>query len=138
MRVAFLVELKTADQLLGQRAARALGKNDDLGAQIVTGLKIAFLLAVLVYTFVVGTYANNTSFFKEKFGSRKSRENGDAGFLDFSSKPFNELIDRDNVVTMIAHRWRRDGELEFAGASEKVNCFLDDFRVERSFFLEAG
>src|SRR5689334_23649092 len=53
LRVARLIELETSDQLLGKRAACALGENNNLGAQIVSGLEVAFLLAALIDTFIV-------------------------------------------------------------------------------------
>ena len=133
-----LIELKASDKLLGKRAASAFGENDNLRAQIVSRLEVALLLAALVHAFVVGAHANHAPRFEQKLGAGESGEDGDTSFLHLAAKPLHELVDGDDVVAVIAHRRRRDGELEFAGAGQEVNRFFHNRRVERRFLLEAG
>ena len=115
LRIAVAVELESADELLGQRAARALGKNDDLGLQIVAGLEVGFLLAVLVHAFVVGAHARHAAGLEQQLGAGESGEYGDARLFNLAAQPLHEPVDRDHVVAVIAHGRRRDGELELAG-----------------------
>ena len=130
--------MKAANQLLGKRAARALGQNHDLGFQIVAGLEIGFLLAVLVYAFVVGAYARHASGIEQQLGAGESSEDGNPRLFHFAAQPLYELVNRNDIVAVIAHGRRRDGKLEFAGAREVVNGFLDHLGVQRSFLLEVG
>src|SRR5947209_10920779 len=67
LRVTVLIEVEPPYKLLGQRAARALGKNRDLGFQFVTGLEIRFLLVVLVYALIVGADSHDPVLVKEQF-----------------------------------------------------------------------
>ena len=138
LRVAVLVELEASDQLLGERAARALGKHNDLGLEIVAGLEIPFRLAGFVDALVVGAHADDAIAFHQQFCAGKSGEDGDAGGLDFFAHPLGKAVQRDHVVAVIAHGRRRDGKLEFAVSREEVDRFLADRRVQRRFFFEAG
>ena len=47
LRIAITVEIEALDELLGQRAARALGQDHDLGIQVVAGLEVGFRLVLL-------------------------------------------------------------------------------------------
>ena len=53
------VEIFLRDEVLGQRAARALGEHGDLGAQFVARREIVFGLAVFVAAFVFGDHAGD-------------------------------------------------------------------------------
>ena len=134
--IAFAVELEAPDELLGQRAARAFGKDHDLRLQIVARLEVRFLLADLVYTFVVGAHAAHASGLEEQLRACKAGEHRNAGFFHFSAQPLYKLIDRDHVVAVIAHGRRRNRELELAGAGQVIDGLLDHGGVERRFLLE--
>ena len=138
LRIALAVELEAADELLGQRAARAFGEDDHLGLQIVAGLEVGFLLAVLVHAFVVGADAGHAAFLKQQLGAGEAGEHGDAGFLHLAAQPLHKAVDGDNVVAVIAHGRRRDGKLELAAAGQVIDRFLGDLGIERRFLLEAG
>ena len=138
LRIAFAIELEASDQLLGQRAARAFGENDDLGLQVVARLEVRFLLAVLVDALVVGAHAADASGFEQQLRAGEAGEDRDAGLFHFAAQPLHELVDRDDVVAVIAHGRRRDGKLELAGARQEVDRFFGHGGVERRFFLEVG
>ena len=133
LRIAVTVQLKAANQLFSQRAARALGKDDDLGFQIVPRLEIGFLLAILVDAFVVGANAGDAPRVEQQFRAGKAGEQGNSCLFHLAAQPLYELVNRDNVVAVVAHRRRRDGELELARAREVVNGFFDHLRIERPF-----
>ena len=138
LRIAFAIQLKAANQLFGQRAARAFGQDHDLGFQIVARLKIGFLLAVLVDTLVVGAHAGHTSGFEQQLRAGESGEHRDPRLFDFAAQPLYELVNRDDIVAVVAHGRRRDGKLELAGAGQVVDRFLDHLGVERRFLFEVG
>ena len=73
LRIAFAIELEAVDELLGQRAARAFGKDDDLGLQVVAGLEVGFLLAILVHALVVGAHADDAPASQTAARSRRIR-----------------------------------------------------------------
>ena len=54
LRVCVFREIEFVDELFGQGSARAFGEDDDLSLQIVTGLKVGFLVALFVDALVVG------------------------------------------------------------------------------------
>src|SRR5215469_2636162 len=112
LRIALVVEQETADQLLRERASAAFREDDDFGLQVVAGLEIRLLLAVLVDAFVIGANAEDAAFFKQQFGSGKPSEHGYAGRFHLAAQPLNEMIDRDHIVAVIAQRRRRDWQLE--------------------------
>src|SRR5438067_2026154 len=87
LRIAVLIESKSSYELLGQRSARPFGENRDLGSKVVTRLKVRFRLILLIQSLVVGTNTDHAVVLNDKFRSGKSGEDGDAGLLDFFSKP---------------------------------------------------
>ena len=54
-------------------------------------------------------------FVVEQFAAGELRENVHAFFFDEAAEPFHELVERDDVVAVIAQRRRRDGQ--FPGAA---------------------
>ena len=142
LRVAVTIQSKARDELLGQRAARAFGKNHYLGLQIVARLEVRFGLVLLVHTLVVGANAGDAVaiFFavEEQFRSGESGEDGDAGFFHLAAQPLHKPVQRNDVIAVIAQWRRRDGKLEFAFLGQEVNRFFRDFGVDRRFLLESG
>ncbi len=76
--------------------------------------------------------------FEKQLGAGEPGEDGNPRLFHFAAQPLHELVDRDDVVSVIAHGRRRDGELEFARPGQVVDRFFDDLGVERRFLLEAG
>ena len=138
LRVGVFGEIKFLNQLLGERSAWAFGENDDLGLQIVAGVEVGFLVSLFVDTFVVSANAGDAVALEKQFRSGESGEDRDAGFFDLASEPLHELIQRDDVVAMVAEERRCDGKLEFRFFGEEVDAFLDHLRVERRFFFKVG
>ncbi len=132
------VEFQFADEIFGERAARAFGEHGDFGAQFVAGREVIFRLAVLVDAFVFGEDAGDAVFFVEQFATGKLREEIDAFFFDEAAEPFHELVERDDVVAVILQRRRRDGELVRIAFGEVVSGVAGDGSVERRGFFEVG
>src|SRR5690242_1811409 len=74
-----VVELFGGDELLGERAARALGEHGDFGAQLVAGREVVLGLAVLVDAFVFGDDSGDTVTLIDQFSAAKFFENVHAG-----------------------------------------------------------
>ena len=69
-----LIKIKLRDELLGQRAARALGENHDLGLQVVARLEIRFRLVLFVHALVVGADASDAIAVEQQFRPGESGE----------------------------------------------------------------
>src|SRR5882762_10334253 len=93
---------------------------------------------MLVDAFVVGADAGHTLAVEQQFRSREAGEDCDSGLLYLPAQPLHELIQRDDVVAMIAQRWRSDGEFELALGRQKVDSFFGALRIDRGFLLETG
>ena len=130
------VELQLADELLGERAARAFGKDGDFRAQFVSGREVVFRFAVLVHAFIFGEDAGDAVFVVEQFPAGKLREEVHALFFDEAAEPFHQLVERDDVVAMILQRRRSDGKFVAAGFGEVVGRVAGNGSVERSGFFE--
>ena len=102
--------MKAADQLLGERAARTFGQDQDFRFEIVAGFEIRLWLVLLVDTLVIGADAGNLAFFEQQLTAGKAGENGDAGLLNLRAEPLDEAIERDDIVAVIAQRRRGDRE----------------------------
>ena len=138
LRVGVFGEIKFLNELLGERPARAFGENDDLGLEIVAGLEVGFRMSFFVDALVVSANAGDAVALEKQFRSGESGEDRDAGFFDLASEPLHELVQRDDVVAVIAKERRCDGKLEFRFFCEEVDAFLDHFRVERRLLFEVG
>ena len=138
LRVGVLGEIEFLNQLLGERSARAFSENDDLGLQVIARLEVRFRMSFFVDALVVSANAGDAVALEKQFRSGESGEDRDAGFFDLASKPLHELVQRDDVVAVIAKERWRDGKLELRFFCEEVDAFLDHLRVERSFFFEIG
>ena len=106
LRVVGIFEAEVLNERFGAIAARALGENRDLRMKIVAGLEVRLGLTLLVDAFVVGTDADHvlaeSVVVEQQFRAGKSGEDGDSGFLDLRRQPLHKLVDRDDVVAVIA------------------------------------
>src|SRR5205814_2713567 len=138
LRVAVASERETVDQLLSERTARAFSQNDNFGLQIVSGLEVRFRVVLLVDALIVGANSANAITIEQQFGACKASEDRDSSLFYFASQPFHKAIQRNDVIAVISQRRRRDGKLELAFFSKKVDCFFAHFSIERSFLFETG
>src|SRR5436189_1512028 len=138
LRVAVASERETVDQLLSERTARAFSQNDNFGLQIVTGLEVRFRVVLLVDALIVGATSANAITIEQQFGACKAGEDRYSSLLDFAPQPFHKAIQRNDIIAVISQRRRRDGKLELAFFSKKVDCFFAHFSIERSFLFETG
>src|SRR5438874_7765356 len=54
LRIAILIEVEAADELLGKGSAWTFAQDCDLGVEIIAGLKVCFRLIEFVHTLVIG------------------------------------------------------------------------------------
>src|SRR4029077_15962797 len=85
---------------------------------------------------VVGANTNHAVALEQKLGAGEPGEHRDPGFLDLAAQPLHELVQRDDIVAVVAQKRRRNRELEFRFLGKEVNRFLRDLSVERRIFLE--
>jgi hypothetical protein len=124
--VASAVEAEVVDQLLGQRSARPFGKDCDLGAEVITRLKVRLAVAIFVQAFVVGTHAGDALPVVKHFHTSKPRKKADACLFHESAHPLSELIQRDDVVPVVLKEWRNNRETPVTVLGEEVNRILPD------------
>src|SRR5205085_2643884 len=91
LRVAVTIKLEAADELLGQRAARAFGQDRDLGAQVVAGLEVSLLLAIFVDAFIVGSHA-----------SHSRMERGSSSAPDRQCWPISRAFSRTQMFSLVS------------------------------------
>ena len=108
------VELQAVHHILGQRSARPFGEHRDFRAQLVAGREVVFRLAVLVHALVFGEDSGDAVLLVEQFPARELREQVDAFFLDQPAQPFHKFVQRDDVISVVLQRRRRDRQLERA------------------------
>src|SRR5207248_9831236 len=80
------------------------------------------------YHFFFSSYSHHL--YLHSFPTRRSSD------LDFAPQPFHKAIQRNDIIAVISQRRRRDGKLELAFFSKKVDCFFAHFSIERSFLFE--
>ncbi len=73
LRMIGIFQSKPLDQLLGTVAARAFGKDRDLGVQVVARLEVGLGLALLVDTLVIGANAYRPRFLRREVPIRRTR-----------------------------------------------------------------
>src|SRR5215469_4258958 len=138
LRVAVFGEVKFVDELLGERPARPFRENDDLRLKIVTWLEIRLRLILLVESLVVSANPRDPVAVEQQFGTGKAGEHGDSGLLDFAAQPLHKTVERNDVIAMIAQRWRSNREFEVALLGEEVNAFLRNRGIEWRFLFKVG
>src|SRR5579885_3196703 len=144
LRVFGIFQTKALDQLFGAVAAWAFGEDGDFGAQVISRLKVCFGLALLVHAFVIGAHASYARQLrigavagKQKLGSCESGKDGDACFFYLLAHPLDELVQRDDIVAVVAQRRRNDGQLTGLVFAEEIDGLLQDLGIERRFLFES-
>ncbi len=101
------------------------------------GLEGGLLLAVLPDAAVARSHPDDAIAVIENLGRRKAGEDVNALGFDQPAKPFDEPVERNDVVAVILERRRSDWKLDLAGPGEKVDVIVMDFRGEwRAALLE--
>ncbi len=134
LRLAAAVEPEARDQLLGQRAARALGDDRVLAAQLHAARETVVGLAVAADAHVAGGDADDAAFLVvEHLGGGKARIDLDAEFGRLLAEPAAEVAEAGDVVAVVVHQ-RRHGEVgqpHLAGGPEIVEAVLGHCGLER-------
>src|SRR5207244_2828931 len=136
--VSVAIWCEACDQWFGERAARAFSEDDNFGLQIITRFEIRLGVVLLVNALVVCANSGNTITIEQQLGAGEAGEDRDSSLFYFASQPFHKAIQRNDVIAVISQRRRRDGKLELAFFSKKVDCFFAHFSIERSFLFETG
>jgi hypothetical protein len=129
LRVLPLVQAELRNEVLRDRAARALGEHRHLGHDVRAGLVVALFLAVLVDPLVADLHPDDLPrdpvALVERQRGRHALEDHDALRLDLGLEPAHELGERDDHLPLVAKRRRLDREpRRLAGAAEVIGPVL--------------
>ena len=103
------------------------------------GSNVALRLAVAVDATIARPHSYHPLAVHQQLGPGESRKQVDAFGLDESGEPLAKLLQRDDVIAVIAKGRRRDGKRDLAGLGQEVDAVFVDFRRERrAFRLEVG
>ncbi len=109
LRVAVALQVEFADQLLGERAARAFGKEGVLAAQLHAAHEILGRLAVASNPHVAGRHAGDRAVFVvEHLGRGKARVDLDAELGRLLGEPGAKGAKAPDVVAVIVHQRRHE------------------------------
>src|SRR5258708_20629890 len=103
----------------------------------MAGLKVRFLLPLLVDAFIVRTDADNLVAFSQQLASGKAGKDGNAGLLNFFSQPLYKAVDRDYIVAVVLQWRRRKRQAVLAFFREEVNVFMRHLSTQRRFITPA-
>src|SRR6185312_4047968 len=106
----------------GEVAANTVGKNGDFRVNVHARLEVRSPLAMASDAAIAGADTDDTLAVHQQVGPRKSREHVDAFGLGKARHPLTELLQRDDVMAVVAQRWRRDREFNLAGLCEEVDA----------------
>ena len=124
------IEREPAHECLREIAANAVGQDRHLRTDVDPGLEGGLLLAVLPDPAVARSHPGDTIAVIENLGRRKAGEDVNALSFDQPAKPFDEPVERNDVVAVILERRRSDWKLDLARAGEKVDVIVMDFSRE--------
>ena len=89
--------------------------------------------------FVAGPHANDLRAVGQHRLAREAGEEIDAGGLDLLGQPLGELVERDDVVAVVAERRRRNRQPNLPSRREVVDVVLVHLGFERrALRLEVG
>src|SRR5262249_4102686 len=140
LRFAILVEAKFGDELLGERAARALGNQRIFAEKLDAPGKAAFEAAIAGNSHIAGRDAHNLAAAAiYKLRARKSGKNIDAQGLRFAAQKANEIAERTDKIAVIAHQPRHDEirQPDRAGLRKHVEAVGCHFGCERPLLILA-
>ena len=107
LRLAAIGEIVFGDDLLGQRAAHALGDEDIFAEQFHAGLEVGLGLAVLADAHHAGDHAPDRAVLAvEHFGTGETRIDFHAQAFRLLRQPAADIAQRDGIVAVIVHQRR--------------------------------
>ncbi len=134
-RLSILVEPELRDQLLGQAAARAFGKQRILAEQLHAAGVGSLVRAVARHAHVAGGDAAHLAVLAiEHFDRREARIDFHAQRFSAGAKPAAHVAQRADVAMMIVHQ-RRHHEVrqpDRAAARHPVEVIVLDLRLQRT------
>ena len=129
-----LGQVEAGEKLLGQAAARTLGKHGVLRPKLHAGGEIILRLAVAANPHVAGGDAGDrAALVIENFGCRKARIDFDSERLCLCPEIAGDIAERADEVAMIVHqrRHQRIRQADRAGGAEHMEAVVGDFGGER-------
>ena len=128
-----LVQAEALDHLLGERAARALGEDRVLGAQLHAAGEVGLGLAVLGDAHVAGGDADHLAVLDQHFGGREARIDLDAERLGLAAEIAGDVAERADEIAVVVHELGHEqvGQPHAAGVSEKHELVVGDLGLER-------
>ena len=127
LRLAALGQIELGDELLGERAARALGDDRVLAAQLHAAREAVGRLAVLADAHVAGRDADHRALVVvEHLGRREARIHLDAQFGRLLAEPAADVAEAGDVVAVIVHQRRHGdvGQPQRAGRAQVVEAVV--------------
>ncbi|EKY09918.1 hypothetical protein HMPREF9120_00196 [Neisseria sp. oral taxon 020 str. F0370] len=125
-RLAVLVEVEAADELFGERAAAAFGKQGLPGVKLHAALEVAGGLPVFADAHVAGGDAFDRAVgVVEDFGGGKAGVDFDAEGFGLFGQPAGEQAEADDVVAFVAEAGG-GGQLEGAFFGEEEDAVFAD------------
>ena len=130
---------RALNELFGQVAADTVGENRDLRVDLDARLEALAFVAMAAHAAVPRPHADDTVAVHQQLGRGKTREHVDALRVDEPRQPFSKLLNRDDVIPVVAERRRREGKLDLARSCEEVDAILVDLCGQRRpFGFEVG
>ena len=138
LRIDAGAQLELGHQLLGERAAHALGDQRVLGQQVHARRVIRLVLAVLADAHVAGAdAAHRAVLVVEHLGAGKARVDLHAQRLGLLAEPAAEIAQAHDVVAVVVHQPRHQeiGEAEGAGLGQEQELVVAHLGLDRRALL---
>jgi hypothetical protein len=115
-------QVELGDQLLGQRAAHALGDEHVLAVQFHAGVVVGLVVAVLGHAHDADDDAlDRAVVVPDQIRGREARIDFDAQFLGLGRQPARDIAQRTDVAAVVVHERRhgehRQGQVALTGPS---------------------
>src|SRR5436190_21415770 len=114
-------ELQAAVQLLRQVATHAVAEDADLREDVDARLEGRLRLSMLVDAAIAGAHAEDSCALHQDVLPREAGEEIDVRRLDLARQPADELVERDDVVAVVAKRRRDDRERKLGRLGKEVH-----------------
>ena len=138
LRIDAVTQVELGHELLGQRAAHALGDQRVLGMQLHARRVAVLVLAVLADAHVAGGDAlDRAVLVVEHLGAGEARIDLDAQRLGLLAEPAADIAQADDVVAVVVHQPRHQevGEAVGAGLGQEQELVVGDLGLERRALL---
>jgi len=133
-----ILQVEFLDELLGHGAARAFAQDGDFGLEIHAGLEIALGRSVGVHALVAAAHAHDFVAFEQHFLSAERGVYILFEFREFVAHPLDDFAQGHDVVAVVDHGGRGDGQFARARGCE-LHDFVDvGFVFERGFLFAVG